>query len=81
MGLLEELKNLKTADPTCKAAEVLGSLPKEEFELVKSIMESPDGNISALARILNKNGYSLSSRTLLRHRNRHAPNKEGCQCP
>lgn len=81
MGLLDDLKVLNETENVCKASELLASLPKAELEIANSILYSPDGNVNALARILTKNGYQISSRTLLRHRNRNIPNREGCQCP
>lgn len=81
MGLMDELLNLSNSQNTCKANEILMNLSKDELEIVNKLLESPDGNVNALARILTKNGHPISSRTLLRHRNRHVPNREGCQCP
>jgi hypothetical protein len=81
MGLLDELNALRDNLNICKAGEVLNKLPKDELAVVNSILSEPDGNVNALAKILTKNGHAISSRTLLRHRNRHTPNREGCQCP
>lgn len=81
MGLMDELLSLSNSQNTCKASEILSNLSKEELEIVNKLLESPDGNVNALARILTKNGHSISSRTLLRHRNRNVPNREGCSCP
>jgi hypothetical protein len=81
MGLLDELKVLTENQSNCKEHELLESLPKDEFEIAMHIMTSPDGNINGLSRILTKNGYQISPRTLLKHRNRHNPDLEGCKCP
>lgn len=81
MGLLDDLKLVEQRKgPQCTVGAMLDKLDAKEAKAVLDIIDGPEGYIGGLSRVLAGYGYSISPRTLRRHKNRGDLSKGGCAC-
>lgn len=81
MSLLDDLKNVNVAKgPKCSVARMLEQLKPEEAEAVLNVIDDHEASLTALSLVLKKYDFSLTAKTLRRHRQRNNRGIDGCAC-
>lgn len=81
MGLLDDLKLVEQRKgPQCTVGAMLGQVDAKEAKAILDIIDGPEGYLGGLSRVLASYGFSISPRTLRRHKHRGDVSKGGCAC-
>jgi len=80
MALLDDLETVGKNVSQCSIARITKQLSTKESEALVRLIDDPETSPTSLARVLNKNGFSISRQVINRHRNR-GKKELGCTCP
>lgn len=80
MALLDDLETVSKNVSQCTIARITKQLSNKESEALLKLIDDPETSPTSLARVLNKNGFSISRQVITRHRNR-GRKELGCTCP
>jgi len=79
VSLLDDIASVKTNVNACTVGTLLKQLPAKESEALLKAIDSSDTSMAMLARVLEKHGYNIHRKSLLRHRKR-GQKEVGCAC-
>lgn len=81
MGLLDDLKLVEQRKgPQCTVGLMLSQVDVKEAKAILDIIDGPEGYLGGLSKVLASYGFSISPRTLRRHKHRGDVSKGGCAC-
>ena len=74
MSLVDQFRDVPEPPPVlCAVGRLLGGLPDDEREALRAALKNPRWTHSAIRRVLDAEGYSLSHSTVSRHRRGDCP--------
>jgi DNA-binding transcriptional regulator WhiA len=79
VSLIDDIASVKTYTNVCTVGTLLKQLPPKESEALLKAIDNSDTSMSMLARVLEKHGYNIHRKSLLRHRKRGLK-EVGCAC-
>jgi hypothetical protein len=79
MGLLEDLSSVRNTTNVCTVGTLLKQLPTKESEALLKAIDNTGTSMAMLAKVLEKHGYNIHRKSLLRHRKR-GQKEVGCAC-
>lgn len=80
MALLDDLETVGKNVSQCSIARMTKQLSAKEAQALIRLIDDPETSPTSLARVLAKNGLSISRQVINRHRNR-GKKEIGCTCP
>lgn len=80
MALLDDLETVGKNVSQCSIARITKQLSAKEAQALIRLIDDPETSPTSLARVLAKNGFSISRQVINRHRNR-GKKEIGCTCP
>jgi hypothetical protein len=79
VSLLDDIASVKTHANTCTVGQLLKQLPAKESEALLKAIDNTTTSMAMLSKVLQKHGYNIHRKSLLRHRKRGLK-EVGCAC-
>jgi hypothetical protein len=79
VSLIDDIANVKSNTNVCTVGTLLKQLPTKESEALLKAIDTTGTSMAMLAKVLEKHGYNIHRKSLLRHRKR-GQKEVGCAC-